>query len=189
MSTGGRPSHWPDTLVRIGRVAAIATASTVGAAALAAIILYDANFYAARDRWEHFKQAMFGEWMPTRRPGRRGEASPASGARTLDDIFTDLANVGVFETVPVIGTALKVVTGSTYLSSRDLLANKASQRWCYLLLGTGNVVTRIELGTQTAEAAPVYQPITAIPSGDLSAARLDAERVRRLARSHCRLGT
>jgi len=128
MSTGGRPSHWPDTLVRIGRVAAIATASTVGAAALAAIILYDANFYAARDRWEHFKQAMFGEWMPTRRPGRRGEASPASGARTLDDIFTDLANVGVFETVPVIGTALKVVTGSTYLSSRDLLANKASQR-------------------------------------------------------------
>lgn len=189
MNAGGRPSHWPGTLARTGRVAAITVAATVGTTALAAVILYDADFYAVRDRWEHFKVAMFGEWSPTRRPGRGGETLPAPGVRTLDDIFTNLANVGVFETVPVVGTALKVATGSTYLSSRDLLTNNASQRWCYVLLGTGNVVTRIELGTQSASAAPVYPPITAIPPADLSAAGLEAERLRGLARSHCRFGT
>lgn len=189
MTAGGRFSHWPDTLARTSRVAAIAAAAAAGTAALAAVILYDADFYAIRDRWEHFKQAMFGEWSPTRRPGRGGEASAASGTRSLEDIFTDLANVGVFETVSVAGTPLKVVTGSTYLSSRDLLTNTASQRWCYVLLGTGNVTTRIELGAQNANAAPVYPPLTVIPPADLSAAGLDAERLRGLARSHCRLGT
>lgn len=191
MTAAGRSPDWRDTLARTGRVAAIAAAAAVGTAALAVVIFYDADFYAVRDRWEHFKRAMFGEWTPTtRRPGRGGgETSPTLAVRTLDDVFSDLANVGVFETVPVVGTALKVVTGSTYASSRELLANTAGQRWCYVLLGTGNVTTRIELGAQTADAPPVYPPITAIPPADLSAAGLDAERVRGLARSHCRFGT
>ena len=64
MIPSDRPARWLETASRIARTAAITTVTAIGGLTLAAIVLWDADFHAARDRWESFKIAMFGEWMP-----------------------------------------------------------------------------------------------------------------------------
>lgn len=54
--------QWMPMIVQTARGAAIAGLTLAGVTLIAGIILWDADFYTARDRWENFKVAMFGQW-------------------------------------------------------------------------------------------------------------------------------
>lgn len=175
MIPSDRPARWLETAARIARTAAITTVTAIGGLTLAAIVLWDADFHAARDRWESFKIAMFGEWMP-------GSADD----RPIRNLFRDMAHVAVFRDVPIEGTGFSVVTGSRYTSPADLLAGRASRRWCYVSAGGDAVATHIQLGTQSRGAAPAYASLADFSSSDLPAAIRDGASLERLARTHCR---
>lgn len=166
---------WRDVLARIVRTAVIGTAAAFGAAAIATVVLWDADFYALRDRWENMKIALLGEWMP-------------SGVveTPLRNIFRDVKSVAVFREMPIEGTTLSVVTGSRYTSAADLLAGRAARLWCYVSSGGDGVVTHIELGTQNQGETPVYARLGNFSSPDLPASMRDGLSLERLARTHCR---
>jgi hypothetical protein len=170
-----RPARWLKAATRIARAAAIGAAATTGAAALATVVLWDADFYALRDRFENMKIALFGEWTP-------------SGAddRPIANVFRDMAHVAVFKEVPIEGTILSVVTGSRYISAADLLAGRASRLWCYINSGGDGVTTNIELGVQNRGERPVYASLGDFSSSDLPAPIREGASLERLARTHCR---
>ena len=58
---------WMAVVGRTMRAAAIGGLALGACALLAGIILWDADFYAARDRWEHMKNAWFGRWPENNR--------------------------------------------------------------------------------------------------------------------------
>lgn len=64
MSTLEQKNYWPwmPLVFRTARAIAIGVLALGASSLLAGIILWDADFYAARDRWEHFKNAWFGQW-------------------------------------------------------------------------------------------------------------------------------
>lgn len=53
---------WVPAICRTAHAVAIGSLTLGACALLAGIILWDADFYAARDRWEHMKNAWFGKW-------------------------------------------------------------------------------------------------------------------------------
>jgi len=53
---------WMPAIYRTTHAVAIGGLTLSAGALLAGIILWDADFYAARDRWEHMKNAWFGKW-------------------------------------------------------------------------------------------------------------------------------
>jgi hypothetical protein len=175
MNGSDRRTALPDILARIGRAATIGSAATAGAAALATVVLWDADFYAVRDRFENMKIALFGEWTP-------GGALETP----LRNIFRDMANVAVFREAPIEGTILRVVTGSRYISAADLLAGRASRLWCYINSGGDGVTTNIELGVQNRGERPVYASLGDFSSSDLPAPIREGASLERLARTHCR---
>ncbi|MGX1499824.1 hypothetical protein ACSSV1_004884 [Labrenzia sp. MBR-25] len=56
---------WPARLARMLRGLAIGTLISAGVIAAGIFILWDTDFYALRDRYEHFRLAMFGTWQPS----------------------------------------------------------------------------------------------------------------------------
>lgn len=170
-----RPARWLDAAARIARAAAIGTAATAGTIAIATVVLWDADFYALRDRWENMKIAMFGEWTPS-----------GADARPIVNVFRDMAHVAVFKEVPIDDTLLSVVTGSRYMSAADLLAGRATRLWCYINSGGDGVATHIELGTQSRGEAPDFASLNGFSSPDLPSAMRDGISLERLARTHCR---
>ncbi len=175
MIPSDRPARWLETAARIARTATIATVTAIVGFMLVAIVLWDADFYAARDRWESFKIAMFGEWMP-------GSADD----RPIRNLFRDMAHVAVFREVPIEGTILSVVTGARYTSAADLLAGRAVRLWCYVNSGGDGAATHVELGTQSRGEPPVYAGLSGFSSSDLPATMREGASLERLARTHCR---
>lgn len=170
-----RPARWLEAAARTVRAAAIGIAATAGAAATATAVLWDADFYAFRDRFENMKIALFGEWVPS-----------GTDDRPIANVFRDMAHVAVFKEMPIEGTLLSVVTGSRYMSAADLLAGRASRLWCYVNTGGESVATHIELGTQSRGEAPYFASLNGFSSPDLPAVLRDGISLERLARTHCR---
>ena len=177
------------TIARTLRASGIALGSAALASTLATIVLWDADFYEVRHRWETFKEAMFGEWTPGLwcPPGR--QSSVCDGVRTFEDAFAHIVDFNFFVDRSVEGTDLKIVTGTDYASSTDVLAGRHKSRWCYIKLGAGDVVTRVDLGGQRGTEAPIFSDLTSLPAGELAPLGLDIGRLRDLARSHCQFGT
>lgn len=46
----------------LARAAGLTGLASLGLLCFAIVVLWDADFYAARDRWEHMKIAWFGKW-------------------------------------------------------------------------------------------------------------------------------
>ena len=57
-----RVRQWGALAGRLIRKAALAGLAIAALAVVAATVLWDADFYAARQRWESFRAAMFGSW-------------------------------------------------------------------------------------------------------------------------------
>lgn len=170
-------NDWQTVLSSASRKAAIGAASVAGLGLLAGIILWDADFYAVRGRWENFKDAMFGPWRVLGKDQKR----------SFEDAFRDIVDFNFFQRVPIEGTTLAVITGTSFPSSSDVLAGRADSRWCYINVGSGNVGTRIELGRQAGDAAPVFLPLHTLSTAVLAETSLDVPRLLAIARTHCRI--
>jgi hypothetical protein len=55
-------TQWVPSVVHAFKKTLLVIAGGASAFAIAAMILWDADFYVVRERWESFKHAMFGDW-------------------------------------------------------------------------------------------------------------------------------
>ena len=183
-----RANKWAGWQSILARIVTVSCVVVIGAGILAPIILWDADFYTARDRWEHFKLAMFGEWQSQNwcPPGRNTEN--CKQVSEFEMAFKDVDDFNFFKSVPVTETLLTIVTGINFASARNVLSGTTAKHWCYFTFGRGKVQKRLDLGSQKNQSAPVFADLIDISSDDLGEIGLSAVRLRAIAKSHCRFG-
>ncbi|MEM8497842.1 MAG: hypothetical protein AAF542_07440 [Pseudomonadota bacterium] len=156
------------------------------------LILWDANLYAARDRWEHFKLAAFGDWNDTGwcPPGHR--ADNCRPLTSLEEALARADSLHFFKSKAIEGTGLQVTTGAVFDGTQDIIEGNAAMQWCYVAAGQGALRNHIELGNQLGRDAPVYTRLTELEQAALTPAISDAgftgAQLQTLSRSHCRFG-
>lgn len=187
--SGASPmGHHPERLKRFMKWVRRLLLSGLLLFAFAAMIFWDANFYAARDRWENFKIAVFGDWQDSGwcPPGRQ---APNCKPRTpLEAALAASDSLHFFKSVPIEGTDLEVVTGANFESADDIVSGRASHHWCYIAYGEGSLRSHLELGSQEGDKPPVYSDLEYIGTTALPALGLARDSLSAIARSHCQLG-
>lgn len=179
-------AHITKWLPRVLRGAVLASVGAIALGGAATVVLWDADFYAARDKFEHLKLALFGEWQP------RNWCPPGRDTENCEQVSEFVAalegaeNFNFFRSVPVDGTDLSVVTGVEFASALDVVAGKLSHMWCYIAVGDGAVAQRVTLAQLNAGREPTFTDFTGISGVDSDPLPLSADRLSALARSHCR---
>lgn len=159
----------------------IGAAGAVGTAA--AIVFWDVDFYAVRDKWEHFRIAMFGDWKHADQRSVAGKPS----APKAEGMFTHVKGINFFAEVPSKEHGVVVITGVVFETVKDFEQAKQRNRWCYLMVAPkGALPRRIDLGAQAGMAPPVYADISVYPAEELAAIGLSARTLQALAKTHCR---
>ncbi|GAA6176730.1 hypothetical protein [Sulfitobacter pacificus] len=171
---------------RILRGATFACLGLVAAAAVLSIILWDADVYTARDKFEHLKIALFGEWSADNwcPPGR---VSPECA--DLDDFETaleDASDFTFFKSAEIAGSELTVQTGIRFATARDVVAGKPASQWCYVSVPLDGISQQIELASKSADEPPVYAGLASLDASAVAGSGLSVDALTGLARSHCR---
>lgn len=176
------------TLAKAARGTAIGLGALAGAGALAALIFWDADVYAAREKWEHWKIAWFGEWTPEPwcPPGRRSKL--CDEARDFTARLAGMEGFTFFSAEPVEGSDLEINTGTRFETAADVVSGTPAERWCYIVFGSGSVTQKLTLAARSGADAPAYADPSAIPDPDIAAIGLTRARLGALAQTHCRLG-
>jgi len=165
-------------------MAAIGLAAVAAVGVAASVIFWDADFYAARTRWENFKIAMFGPWQPG---VTDGSASACPDTNAFEEAFKGIVDFNFFRSVPVEGTSLSVKTGTAFTSSRDVLSGKTSRSWCYVIISPERGLPRqVALANQSAGEKPVYTDFSTHSTEELKSIGLNARQLLAIAKSHCR---
>ncbi len=157
----------------------------VGGLLFAIIILYDADPYAARDRYEHFKLALFGEWQPSDRCDRDPDGESCETLNAFEQALEDAADFTFFRAREIEGSGLSVHTGIRFATARDVVDGRVASQWCYVLLPSNGASLQIELAAQSADDPPVYDDLSALNGEAVVASGLTPSRLKALARSHC----
>lgn len=173
---------------RILRGAVFAGLTLTGLAIAGAIVLWDADIYTARDKFEHFKMAIFGDWKSENwcPPGRVSD-----NCEMVNDFTAALEKASdftFFKTVPIDGTPLSIVTGIRFATAHDVVDGQPASEWCYLTIPNGSISQRIQLATKTAVDPPNYTDLASLDASPLSGVDLEISQLALLARSHCRFG-
>ena len=147
----------------------------LGVPILAGIVLWDADFNLARDKFENFKLAMFGKWQPNRKS-------------EVTDLLDGVAEFNFFKRKNVAGFG-SVMTGAKFNSSEDVINKRPTKRWCYVSTGHGVASRHIELGTQEKSAAPRFSDFQTIPKDVLDELGVTAFRLSALAKANCQFAT
>ncbi len=155
---------------------------------LASLVFWDANFYVARDRWEHFKLALLGEWHNTGWCPSGQNIPGCMPKADLEAAFSKVDNLHFFKLMPVEGTSLTVTTGANFASAQDVLAGKAASQWCYIAYGDSAVKTHLDLAEQSGTAPPRYATLSDVKQKALSNTGLDVAALRVIAKTHCQFG-
>jgi hypothetical protein len=154
--------------------------------ACGALIFQDADFYAARDKWEHFKIAIFGDWYsgvwcP---PGRKG--GKCRGADNFRERLAGMEGFTFFLNEPVEGTDLDVTTGIRFATAEDVVSGKPEKFWCYLMIGNGAVTRKLTLANKAHGELAVPADLSGIAPDALSGMSLKQADLPALVASHCR---
>lgn len=172
---------------RILRGIALSGAVTAGLIIIATVILWDADFYAARVKLEQARQALFGEYDPNRPwcpPGR--VADECDAVNSFEAALQEASDFTFFRSAPIDGTRLSVQTGIRFATARDVVNGIAASKWCYVSIPDGASHQQIELATQSADDPPVYADLTGLNEAALAGFGLGAQALSLMARSHCR---
>lgn len=169
---------------RYARGAVLTIGAGIGLSVVVTIVFWDADFYSARDRFEHFKLALFGEWQPRNwcPPGRETE-----NCQQVSEFVAALEgaeNFNFFRSAQVAGTDLEVITGVEFGSALDVVAGLPAHLWCYITVGSGAIDRRITLASADAGNDPQFTDFVNVPSSE-EQLPFDAIRLNALARSHC----
>lgn len=182
-----RGTVWQEYMARTMRVVAITGLVTCGMTAAFAFILWDSDFYATRDRWEHFKQAWFGEWKPT--PWcPRGTQDDCNKNWSLAELLEKTDDASFFKSRFIAGTSIRVTTGVSFATGSDVLNGTPQEYWCYVTHIVAGGRKQIELATRTGTALPVYSSLDTIPASDFTELGLSRAALRAAAVTHCDFG-
>ena len=143
-------NQWGPRVGQAFKKMAFVFAGGLGAFAIAAMILWDADFYVARDRWETFKHAMFGDWSQIKACELTNEAAQRDCelAAALTDEFNENSDFHFFEFKDLPGTPHQVVTAKRYAEIADLLSDEPNFRWCFVQSTALGIRTIIDLVAQ-----------------------------------------
>jgi len=172
-------------VLRILRGTAITGFGVLAVGGSAVLVLWDADFYAAREKYEHLKLAFIGEWQPRNwcPPGR--ETDNCQQVSEFAAALEGAENFNFFRSLPVEGTDLSVTTGVEFASALDVVASEPSHLWCYITFGHGALARRITLAQMGSDSSPSFTDLNSIASGGNDALPLSVDRLSALARSHC----
>lgn len=176
-----------DTAIpRILRGVALTGAVCAGLVIAGVVVLWDADLYGARDRFEHARLALFGGWQPENwcPPGRESETCGA--VKSFEAALEEASDFTFFRSAPIEGTGLSVQTGIRFTTARDVVDGVAAQKWCYVSIPDGAVSRKINLAEQSADDPPVYAGLSSLDESALAGTGLSVEALRLMARSHCR---
>lgn len=150
------------------------------------ILLWDADPYAVRDRYEHYRLALFGEWEPSPwcQPGRVTENCVDAGA--FEAALKDASDFTFFRSVAVGGSGVSVQTGIRFSHVRDVVDGTPSYQWCYLSLPKSGVSQQIELATKSADSPPIRASFASLDANQLAGFALSTDQLTALADNHCR---
>ncbi|MCF6277219.1 MAG: hypothetical protein L3J16_00500 [Anaerolineales bacterium] len=157
-----------------------------GVAIVLGIVLWDADLYTARDRYEHLKLALFWEWSADSwcPPGRT--SANCAAVDDFETVLEDASDFTFFRSVPVEDTELKVQTGIRFATARDVVSGKAVSQWCYVSIPLGGISQQIELATQSADEPPIYAELASLDASAVADSGLSVDALMHLALSHCR---
>lgn len=180
--------HTTSKFSRYTQGTAITIAAGIAAIGATALVLWDADLYAARDKFEHFKLAMFGEWQPQNWCPAGRDSENCQQVSEFVAALEGAENFNFFNSTPIAGTDLNVITGVEFHSALDVVAGEPAHFWCYLNVGNGPVAPRITLASANAGEEPVFNEFGDIDNlvGQLP---FDASRLNALARSHCQFNS
>ena len=159
---------------------------TLSAYALFWVIFWNADFYAARDRWEHFKSAIFGEWHGRHLCPDWVQSRHCDDVHAFEAAFAAAQDFTFFQSVPIKGSRLKVITGVRFATAKDVLNAKPQNQWCYINYGFGTVTQRLDLAEKAEQDKIVYSNLDAVPPDELAKIKLGLEQLQTLSRTHCR---
>lgn len=154
------------------------------------IIFWDADFYTARDKYEHFKAALFGDWQADHwcPPGRVSDDCKL--ADSFEAALKAASDFTFFRSMPIEATSLNVQTGLRFATARDVVAGSVAAQWCYVSLpgaqARSGISQRIELATQSAGDPPIYPDLMRLDVPALAGTGLTSPQLVSLAQSHCR---
>lgn len=171
---------------RLVRGIALTCAGLLTFIVLLSVILWDADVYAARDRYEQLKIALFGEWQPNNwcPPGRKSDTCTA-----VDEFaaaLEDASDFTFFRISAIANSDLTVQTGSRYATARDVVDRRVASQWCYVNVPDGPSNRHIELAHKSADEPPVYTSLASLDASALAGTDLSRDALESLARSHCR---
>tara|TARA_R110002072_G_scaffold302883_1_gene489454 strand:+ start:8095 stop:8673 length:579 start_codon:yes stop_codon:yes gene_type:complete len=182
MTANSKKYAWVPRFLRGTTIAALGAVTLSGATIL---VLWDADFYAVREKFEHLKLAFFGEWQPRNwcPPGR--DTANCEQVSEFVAALEDAENFNFFRSLPIEGTDLAVITGVAFTSALDVVAEAPSHLWCYINDGSGAVSRRITLAQMRAGSLPQFTDFEGLSGSEAQALPMNADRLAAFARSHC----
>lgn len=100
--------------------------------------------------------------------------------------FDDVDGITFFVNTPVEDTGLQIVTGGSFPSAEAVAQNAPDRVWCYIVTGDGVSKSQIDLGTMMAPWGPNFTDLAAVDDATLAEFGFSRDRLRSLARSHCK---
>lgn len=174
---------------RLARGALAAVVALMALAVVLAILLWEADLYTARDKYERAKLALLGNWQPVGwcPPGRVSD--DCETVQSFEAALEAASDFTFFKSAPIAGTELVVQTGLSFATARDVVDGVVARQWCYLTLPGSpdqpGISRRVDLAAQSAEDPPVYPDLTGLDVPALAGTGLDPDRLTSLAQSHC----
>ncbi len=178
--------HHVNRSLRLVRGIALTVVACAGLAIIGAIVLWDADFYAARDKWEHAKRALFGDWSPENWCPLGRVSDDCTVQSSFAAALEDSRDFTFFRTTPIGGTDLAVETGIRFHAAQDVADGKPSYQWCHLSSPDAGVKRTFDLATKSAEDPPVYAELSSLDESALAGVDLSADALSEIARTLCR---
>lgn len=177
-------THLP-LIRRCARATVRGAAIAAGAALFLMVIFWEADFYAMRDRWEHFKAAVFAPWQ------NEGECLSEIPAPQCEEIkrfereFSQIDDFNFFRSEPIANTTVPLTLGVRFTTARDVVLGQANGYWCYVGLREGAAQQNLFLVEQLADDAPVYNDLSTVDPSLLRAHGLSIAALNQAAREQC----
>ena len=170
------------------RLIAIGIALALLVFVLLATVLWNADFYTARDHWEHFKIAMFSPWQ------KAGKClpniySPECDRPAAPDQAMGELEFSLFKQTPIDGSPLTVTIGASFDNAEDAKRGEANTYWCYIHLDQGILVRKVTLASQNRGEEVAYTDLSLIDESALETSPFNHAQLAALAQSHCQFSS
>jgi len=175
---------WP-AVKRGFKKAMLYTGITIGSFVLLAIVFWDADFYVARDRWETFKHAIFGEWQGGAVATVDAEPPVLDIGKQVEVLFSGYGSVHLFTTMKIEGTTSFVDTGARFESVADILSASPQQQWCEVENQENAVNHRTQIAQKIGSSSITKNNVSSVTTAELELLGINRGAFITLPNTHC----